>query len=116
MSHTPSLFGDDDEPPPIVPAPTRGSIQERFLVFHKNNEWVYRALERLVEQYAATGRKRMGIRMLWERLRWEYNTLTKDPSSEFKLSDHYHSRYVRLLIQNHPEWAGLFELRKLKAK
>lgn len=114
MSTQLTLF-DDTDAPEFVPAPTVGTIQERFLAFHRANPWVYAALERLVEQWVARGRKRLGIRTLWERLRWDYAMATADPTSDFKLNDHMHSRYVRLLVTNHPEWAGLFELRKLRA-
>lgn len=114
MSHQPGLF-DDDDVPEFVSGPTGGSIQERFETFHRLNPWVFDALEKLASQYAAKGRKRIGIRMIWEVVRWNYNLQTSDPNSEFKISDHYHSRYVRLLIEKHPEWADLFELRKLRA-
>lgn len=114
MSTQLTLFGDDDVPT-VAPAPTVGTIQDRFLAFHRASPWVYTALERLVEQWVARGRKRLGIRTLWERLRWDYAMATADPTSDFKLNDQFHSRYVRLLIEKHPEWAGLFELRKLRA-
>ena len=34
---------------------------------------------------------------------------------DYKLNDHYRSRYVRLIIEKHPELEGFFELRELKA-
>lgn len=112
MADTPGLF---DDAPEFVPERRQGTIQERFEEFHRLNPWVCDALERLAADYVARGRTRIGIRMLWEVLRWHYNRATADPSSEFRANDHYHSRYVRLLIQRHPEWAACFELRRLKA-
>lgn len=111
----PMLFGDDDAPE-FRPGDSRGTIQERFEEFHRLNPWVYDALEKLVADYAARGRKRIGIKMLWEVIRWNYAMRTSDPANEFRANNNFHSRYVRLLIANHPEWAGLFELRVLKAK
>lgn len=104
-----------DDAPEFVPVPATGTIQERFEQFHTQNPWVYVALEKLITEFVAKGRKRIGIRMIWEVVRWHYALSTTDPTSEFRTNDHYHSRYVRLLLENHPEWAGLFELRKLKA-
>ncbi len=34
---------------------------------------------------------------------------------DFKINDHYLSRYARKLMEEHPELDGLFELRELKA-
>jgi hypothetical protein len=106
---------DDSSPPAIVPAPCSGSIQERFEEFHRLNPWVYTTLEKIVGAYLARGPRRIGIRMAWEVMRWHYAMATTDPSSDFRTNDHYHSRYVRLLLERHPEWAGLFELRMLRA-
>lgn len=91
------------------------SIQERFDLFHAANPWVLDALEQLTADYLASGQQRLGIRMLWEVLRWRYNRATKDPTSAFKVNDHMHSRYVRLLIDRHPDWACAFETRSLRA-
>jgi hypothetical protein len=110
---TPSLF--DDSAPEYRPGGCRGTIQQQFEEFHRLNPWVYEALEKLAADWIARGKKRVGVKMLWEVLRWQHGRMTVDPSSEFKANNNYHSRYVRLLIANHPEWAELFELRVLKA-
>lgn len=91
------------------------TIQDRFEAFHALNPWVLDALERITADYLGAGHRKVGIRMLWEVLRWQYNRATEDPSSTFKVNDHYHSRYVRLLIERHPEWASVFETRALRA-
>jgi hypothetical protein len=100
---------------PLVEGQVKGTIQERFEEFHRLNPWVCTALEFLAEDLISRGRKRIGIRMLWEVLRWEYQRQTIDPNSDFKANDHYHSRYVRLLIERNPEWSSAFELRTLRA-
>jgi hypothetical protein len=114
-NNTPSLFDDGDDAPEFKPVTGAGSIQQRFEQFHRLNPWVYAALERLATEYVGRGRKRIGIRMLWEVVRWNFNMRTTDPTSEFRTNDHFHSRYVRLLVEKHPEWNGLFEMRKLRA-
>jgi hypothetical protein len=91
------------------------TIQERFWAFHTANPWVYRALCALTKDLLSRGRKKLGIGMLWEVLRWHYWRATVDASSDFKLNDHYRSRYVRLLLQNHPEWEDVFEIRQLRS-
>lgn len=70
---------------------------------------------------------RLGIRTLWERLRWLALLDTIDGFSEWKLNDHYHSYYSRALMDRErcsPECAGclgpnclagFFELRELRS-
>jgi hypothetical protein len=91
------------------------TIQQQFEEFHAANPMVFELLERFTQQAVDRGRRRIGIRMLWERVRWEVMLGTEDMNSDYKINDHYHSRYVRLLISTHPEWETLFELRKLRA-
>lgn len=97
---------------PIVPA-QGATIQARFADFHANNPWVAVALERLARQWLDHGHTRVGAKMLTERLRWEYGIRTHGDT--FRLNNSYTSRYVRLLIENHPEWSDAFETRELRA-
>ncbi|MGD6751931.1 hypothetical protein [Streptomyces sp. BH105] len=88
------------------------SIQAQFETFHQLNPWVLRALETLTADYLKRGARRVGIGMLFEVLRWRYATATE--GDEFRLNNNYRSRYVRLLIERHPEWARAFEVRSLR--
>ena len=92
-----------------------GSIQDRFEAFHRLNPWVYEHLVRLARQLRQRGHERLGIGMLWEVLRWQVFMGTFDPSSEFKLNDHYRSRYARLIMDQETDLRGAFEIRELKA-
>lgn len=107
-----------DEIPGLVmrtvrqPDSQAATIQERFEAFHQLNPWVLRALEQLTADYLTRGSKRVGIGMLFEVLRWRYAIATE--GDEFRLNNSYRSRYVRLLIEQHPEWAPAFEVRALR--
>ena len=90
-------------------------IEADFREFHRRNPGVLLILERLAREWFSAGNRRVAIGMLWEVLRWQYNRITQDPSSTFKVNDHYHSRYVRLLLDLHPEWAEAFHTRALRA-
>lgn len=96
----------------LIPA-VGNTIQERFESFHAANGWVFRALEQLTADHVARGRLRVGIGMLFEVLRWHYGRTTS--GGEFRLNNNYRSRYVRLLVEQHPEWVDVFELRELRA-
>jgi hypothetical protein len=90
------------------------TIQERFERFDRENPIVYELLLRFVAEARGSGARRLGVRTLWERMRWYVFFETRDPSG-LKLNDHYHSRYVRKLIKDDPTLETFFELRKLRA-
>ena len=90
------------------------TIQERFERFDRDNPHVYPHLVRLAREAHEAGAKRLGIRNLWEVMRWQIFMQTRDPSG-LKLNDHYHSRYVRKLIAEYPEFEAVFETRRLRA-
>jgi len=91
----------------------RRSHDERFAEFHRNNPQVFAELRRLAREARQTGR-RVGIRCLWEVMRWNLAVRTDRPAHDFKLNDHYHSRYARLLNEE-PDLRGMFELRELRS-
>lgn len=88
------------------------TIQDQFVNFHRLNPWVLDALESLTADYLSGGAKRVGIGMLFEVLRWRYVRATE--GDEFHLNNNFRSRYVRLLIERHPEWSPAFEVRTLR--
>ncbi|MFI1100239.1 hypothetical protein [Streptomyces melanogenes] len=89
------------------------TIQQRFEAFHELNPWVFRSLTRMTADCAAKGFARIGIGMLFELLRYQYGVATE--GDEFALNNSFRSRYVRLLLAEHPEWTPLFEVRALRA-
>lgn len=86
-------------------------IKQRFEAFHRSNPAIYAMLVRFARQIPA-GRK-IGISLLFERLRWEATTQTT--STDFKLNNTFRAWYVRLIMHNNPDLADLFELRKSAA-
>lgn len=103
-----------DIEPLVMPETVKGaSIQERFESFHTLNPWVFRAFVRLTEDWIARGRDRIGIGMLTEIIRWEYGRQTV--GDEFRINNNFRSRYVRLLIAEHPEFREVFHTRELRA-
>ncbi|MEU9097086.1 hypothetical protein [Streptomyces sp. NPDC048361] len=89
------------------------TIQQRFEAFHALNPWVLRQLTVMTADCAQKGFSRIGIGMLFELLRYRYGAATR--GDEFALNNDYRSRYVRLLLAEHPEWTPLFEVRALRA-
>ena len=92
------------------------TAEERFWKFHGANPWVYRELVRLARELTAAQRRRcrtpkIGIRLLVERLRWDWeiNTTSFDG---FKINDHVCPYYARLIMASEPDLANVFETRR----
>ena len=89
------------------------SLAERFAEFHAQNPHVADALERLAEQWLAAGNRKVGMKALVERLRWESGIRTE--GSAYRLNNSWPAFYARLLIQRRPEWADRIETRRAQA-
>ncbi|MFE0642794.1 hypothetical protein ACFW2Y_14445 [Streptomyces sp. NPDC058877] len=93
--------------------PRGGSaIDERFDDFHASNPWVLEALEELAIQWIGAGGGRIGVKALFEQLRWSSPEVAD--GEPFRLNNNFTSRYARLLCARHPEWVGVFQLRSLR--
>lgn len=97
---------------------TSPTIQEAFETFHAANPHVYADLVRMARKAHAEGATKLAIGMLWEVLRWERKLYLKtdDPSqAEYRLNDHYRSRYARLIMEQEADLVGIFEVRALRS-
>jgi len=92
---------------------TLSELDKKFWDFHDKNPQVFAKLEELALQAYTRGRKKIGIGMIFEVLRWNSNMQTTGDT--YKLNNSYRSRYVRILIQSHPEYHDLFETRRIKS-
>jgi len=88
------------------------TIQQRFDAWIEANPWVLTTAERLVADWLAAGHSRVGIKQVWEVIRWSYGQTTGDT---FKANNDFTSRVARRLIDLHPEWSEAIETRTLRA-
>ena len=110
MTTEPTLF---DVAPLITPDYTGLTIEERFEAFHTANPWVYDALVVLICDWLAAGHRRVGLKAMFEVLRWQYGRSTVGDT--FKCNNDFTSRYARLILRRHPEWSDAIETRELRA-
>ena len=98
----------------VIPEPEpEQTIGERFEAFHAANPWVLQALIALAENARAHGETRVGVKALFERLRWSYNRATT--GDVWRLNNSYTSRYARLIAEQRPDLAPMIQTRKLRA-
>jgi hypothetical protein len=91
---------------PSSRAGSRPTITDQFLAFDAAHPYVYRALEKLAAERLAAGATRIGLKELFEDLRWRL------PQGLRGLNNNYSTLYARKLIADHAEWASVFELRR----
>jgi len=89
-------------------------LEASFWEFHQANPEVYLTLARLAKQAKHDHGKMIGMKALFERVRWEMQIQTR--RSDFKLNNNHTAFYARMLMENEPELAGLFALRKQKVQ
>ena len=105
-----SLFADA---PLWVRSSPHQSLEEKWWAFHVANPHVYATLVMLARQAVAAGQRRLGMKALWERMRWELMITVS--TSQPKLNNNWTSRYARLIQEREPDLAGLFETRRLRS-
>jgi len=102
--------------PELVEAehPEHASLDDRFELFHVLNPHVYDRLRDLALDLVRHGRTRIGMKMLFEVLRWQQSIETT--GDVWKLNNSLTSRYARLLAEQEPDLADVFETRVLAAE
>lgn len=89
------------------------TLADRFEMFHQANPHVADALEILAAQWLAAGHRKVGMKALVERLRWESGIRTRGDG--YVLNNSYTAFYARLLIARRPEWAECIATRRAQA-
>ena len=87
-------------------------ISAGFWSYHRANPDVYRRLVEMATDMVQRGRKKLGMGMLFEVLRWEY-FMADDVNTEepFMLNNNYRAFYTRLIERNVPHLNGVFTKR-----
>ena len=88
------------------------TIAQAALAFHNANPHVMTNLRKLALEAVETGRAKLGMKFLFELLRWEYMTKTERPSNEFRLNNNFTAYYARALMAAEPRLRGVFDLRE----
>jgi len=90
-------------------------IEAAFREFHELNPHVYRNLKVLAHKVILAGRHKIGMKFLFERLRWEYAIATQHEEGSYRLNNNFTAYYARMLMDQEDELFNLFDLREIKA-
>jgi hydrogenase maturation factor len=91
-------------------------IEQAFIEFDTQNPEVYNQLVRLARQWTAAGRAKLGIKTLFEKLRWEWHVAGLTESDGYKLNNNFTALYARKIMKNEADLDGLFEIRSLASE
>ena len=92
----------------------RLTIEERFAMFHRANPHVYVAIIQLARKLTGRGHRILGMKMLFEVLRYESMIQTVDTDGAgYKLNNDYTASYARLAMYREPDLVGVFRTREL---
>jgi hypothetical protein len=91
-------------------------IEQAFIEFDTQNPEVYKQLVRLARQWRAAGRAKLGIKTLFEKLRWEWHVAGLTESDGYKLNNNFTALYARKIMKNEADLDGLFEIRSLASE
>mgnify|MGYP001558648423 FL=1 len=84
-----------------------------FERYHADNPQVYEAALRFALDLKRRGRKRLGMKAVFERLRW-WSNVEATAGDSLKLNNNMTAYYARRIMQQTPELAGFFETRRSK--
>lgn len=106
----PDLWTAAADPHWLVWPQTR--IERRFAEFHRQNPHVYAEFERRAMELYRAGARRIGVKAIAERIRWDVHVrvLTED----YKINNSLVALYARLLVHRRPELTEVIELRRRK--
>ena len=93
------------------PAGKLPPMEEHFWKFHGRNPHVYALLVRLTREWKdQTGGRKLGIKALFERARWEYSVKTSETAPA--LNNNHTAYYARLIMERESDLSGIFNLRE----
>jgi hypothetical protein len=95
----------------------RKPLDVRFFEFHQANPAVYDELVTRARAWRERhGSRKLAIATIYEVVRWFYAMETDDPNgAPWRLNNDWRSFYSRLIMEQEPDLAGVFETRQLHA-
>jgi len=88
-------------------------LERQFLKFHQENPEVYDLIVKFTREWLRqTGKHKLGIARVYERIRWEVDLVTFRGKSTFKLPNNHRAFYARLIMHQEPDLANVFTVKR----
>lgn len=92
-----------------------GVWMRKAAAFDAQNPHVYALLVGYCRQVRAAGIDRIGIELVWNRMRWDVALRTSEQGVAFKLNQNYKAYFARRIMREEPDLADIFETRRLRS-
>ena len=86
------------------------TLVERYVAWSEVNGHVIAEFERRTAQLVAAGRRRVGMKMVAEAIRFDMSV--RSDGEPWAVNNSYVALIARDLIERHPEWADFIETRR----
>lgn len=109
-----TIFDTEDVPSNVdwPPSWADDDLGVRWWAFHLEHPEVYNTLRDLTWQLVERGYRHLGIKMLWETLRYQTMLGAQVPGEDVvRLNNNHTSLYARLIMEREPGLEGIFETR-----
>ncbi len=88
-------------------------LEVAFRKFHSENPHVYDKVKDYTFMAIGRGFDHLGIKMVWERVRW-FHYIETVADDEFKLNNNHTAYYARMFMSDHMEHEGFFRTRSVR--
>jgi hypothetical protein len=107
---------------PIVPGSydRKSPLGKQFEAFHRANPHLLEIITHVALDLLLMGRRKCGIKLIWERVRWLYMIKTtraegyEGDGVVYHMANAHHPYYARLAMMMEPRLAGFFRLSSQK--
>lgn len=87
-------------------------MRQKCVEFHKKHPEVWELFVKFTKQVIARGHSNYGVGAIFERIRWELDTVGGDGKSTFKLNNNFRAFYARRFHAMYPLHQGFFRTRE----
>ena len=91
------------------------TIKDTFDQFHEENPAVYGFFKTYADRAIRSGVKKLSSKLIINRIRWEiYIQISGDET--YRINDAFTAHYARLYAEDYPEYAHMFEFRRIRSR
>jgi len=87
-------------------------MRQQVAAFHRQHPEVWDMFVQFTFQMIDRGYKNYSVNAIFERIRWEKDSVGGDGLTSFKLNNNYRAFYSRRFMKMYPDHAGFFRTRQ----
>tara|TARA_R100001086_G_scaffold240621_1_gene166881 strand:- start:78 stop:446 length:369 start_codon:yes stop_codon:yes gene_type:complete len=87
-------------------------MRSQVKAFHSEHPEVWDLFVRFTKEILRRGFKHYSVNAIFERIRWEVDTVGRNDQYEFKLNNNYRAFYARRFMRMYPQHDGFFRTRR----